>query len=75
MFVLDLCLNFHIGFVVTNNFQRRLVMDSRKVVSYYLRMGALIKHVGASWACNDTQKLRCNEEGLNSRFCGLHARV
>ena len=39
---MDLCLNFHVGFIVTNNFQRRLVMDSREVVAYYVRRGAAV---------------------------------
>ena len=41
IFVIDLSLNFHVGFIVTNNFQRRVVMDSREVMSYYIRRGAI----------------------------------
>ena len=50
IFVIDLCLNFHVGFIVTNNFQRRIVMDAREVVSYYVRRGATDAHCGRSHA-------------------------
>ena len=41
IFVVDLLVNFHVGFIVTNNFQRRVVMDAKEVAAYYVRRGAM----------------------------------
>ena len=39
LFFLDMCVNFHVGFIVTHNFKRRLVTNPREVMKYYMKVG------------------------------------
>ena len=76
VFVLDLTINFHVGYVVTNNFQRRLVMDAHQVAVYYIKMGVLVKHVPiARWpeAGSEVSKTQSLSRGSSCAFAVLQA--
>ena len=68
MFFLDMCINFHVGFIVTNNFRRRLVTDAHEVARYYAKYGTLPYDIlsTVAWIF---QLLRIQEQTRNPFAC------
>ena len=41
-YAIDMLLSVHVGFVVTYNLQKKIVLDGRQLLKYYLKKGSAV---------------------------------